>query len=53
MSGRGSRSTARRYADFDVQVCAMLGSDRGGDGCFEDAARFLEQLLVDALQPKG
>jgi hypothetical protein len=32
MSGRGSRSTAQHYADFDVQVRAVLGPDRGGDG---------------------
>ncbi|TIP36782.1 MAG: TetR family transcriptional regulator, partial [Mesorhizobium sp.] len=26
---------------------------RGGDGRFEDAARFLEQLFLDGLKPKG
>ncbi|TIO37310.1 MAG: TetR family transcriptional regulator, partial [Mesorhizobium sp.] len=27
--------------------------DRGGDGRFEDAARFLEQLFLDGLKPKA
>ena len=31
----------------------MLGPDRGGEGRFEDAARFLEQLFLDGLKPKG
>ena len=43
----------QHYADFDVQVRAVLGPDRGGDGRFEDAARFLEQLFVAGLRPKG
>ena len=46
-------SLTQHYADFDVQVRAVLGPDRGGDGRFEDAARFLEQLFVEGLQPKG
>jgi len=46
-------ATTQHYADFDVQVRAVLGPDRGGDGRFEDAARFLEQLFVEGLQPKG
>ena len=46
-------ATTQHYADFDVQVRAVLGPDRGGDGRFEDAARFLEQLYVDGLRPKG
>lgn len=46
-------ATTQHYADFDVQVRAVLGPDRGGDGRFEDAARFLEQLFVDGLRPKG
>ncbi|MCR5855408.1 TetR family transcriptional regulator C-terminal domain-containing protein [Mesorhizobium sp. J428] len=45
-------ATTQHYADFDVQVRAVLGPDRGGDGRFEDAARFLEQLFVDGLKPK-
>ncbi|MCO5163087.1 MAG: TetR family transcriptional regulator C-terminal domain-containing protein [Mesorhizobium sp.] len=45
-------ATTQHYADFDVQVRAVLGPDRGGDGRFEDAARFLEQLFVEGLRPK-
>lgn len=46
-------ATTQHYADFDVQVRAVLGIDRGGDGRFEDAARFLEQLFIEGLKPKG
>ena len=46
-------ATTQHYADFDVQVRAVLGPNRGGDGRFEDAARFLEQLFLDGLKPKG
>jgi TetR/AcrR family transcriptional regulator len=46
-------ATTQHYADFDVQVRAVLGSERGGDGRFEDAACFLEQLYIDGLRPKG
>ena len=46
-------ATTQHYADFDVQVRAVLGPDRGGDGRFEDAARFLEQLFVDGLQAEA
>ncbi|WP_027153835.1 TetR family transcriptional regulator C-terminal domain-containing protein [Mesorhizobium sp. WSM2561] len=46
-------ATTQHYADFDVQVRAVLGPDRGGDGRFEDAATFLEQLFIDGLKPKS
>jgi len=46
-------ATTQHYADFDVQVRAVLGSGRGGEGRFEDAARFLEGLYLDGLKPKG
>jgi TetR/AcrR family transcriptional regulator len=46
-------ATTQHYADFDVQVRAVLGPDRGGEGRFEDAARFLEQLFMEGLKPKG
>ena len=46
-------ATTQHYADFDVQVRAVLGPGRGGEGRFEDAARFLEQLFIDGLRPKG
>jgi TetR/AcrR family transcriptional regulator len=45
-------ATTQHYADFDVQVRAVLGKDRGGDGRFEDAARFLETLFMTGLNPK-
>jgi TetR/AcrR family transcriptional regulator len=45
-------ATTQHYADFDVQVKAVLGRERGGEGRFEDAARFLEQLFLDGLKPK-
>lgn len=45
-------ATTQHYADFDVQVRAVLGPNRGGDGRFEDAARFLEQLFLDGLKQR-
>jgi TetR/AcrR family transcriptional regulator len=45
-------ATTQHYADFDVQVRAVLGPDHSSDSRFEDAARFLEQLYVDGLRPK-
>lgn len=46
-------ATTQHYADFDVQVRAVLGKDRNGEGRFEDAARYLENLFMDGLRPKG
>jgi TetR/AcrR family transcriptional regulator len=46
-------STTQHYADFDVQVRAVLGKDRSGVGRFEDAARYLEKLFVDGLMATG
>ena len=45
-------ATTQHYADFDVQVRAVLGPDRGGEGRFEDAARFIEQLFLEGLRPR-
>jgi len=45
-------ATTQHYADFDVQVRAVLGPDRGGAGRFEDAARFLENLFLYGLLPR-
>ncbi len=45
-------ATTQHYADFDVQVRAVLGPNRYGEGRFEDAARFLEQLFLEGLKPK-
>lgn len=44
-------STTQHYADFDVQVRAVLGEEHSGDGRFEDAARFLERLFIGGLRP--
>ena len=46
-------ATTQHYADFDVQVRAVLGPDRGGEGRFEDAARYLEQLFLYGLTPRA
>ncbi|MDE1157938.1 MAG: TetR family transcriptional regulator C-terminal domain-containing protein [Neorhizobium sp.] len=43
-------STTQHYADFDVQVRAVLGQDMSGEGRFDDAARFLEQIFMDGLK---
>ena len=45
-------ATTQHYADFDVQVRAVLGKGRGGEGRFEDAARYLEGLFMHGLVPK-
>jgi TetR/AcrR family transcriptional regulator len=45
-------ATTQHYADFDAQVRAVLGRDRGGEGRFEDAARFLEELFMHGLVVK-
>lgn len=45
-------STTQHYADFDVQVQVILGPSLGGEGRFEDAARYLDMLFLDGLKPK-
>lgn len=45
-------ATTQHYADFDAQVRAVLGPDRGGEGRFEDAARLIERLFLDGLKPR-
>ena len=45
-------ATTQHYADFDVQVRAVLGPGRNGEGRFEDAARYLEQLFLHGLTPR-
>lgn len=42
-------ATTQHYADFDVQVRAVLGSD--DDKRFEDAGTFLENLFLRGLRP--
>ena len=44
-------ATTQHYADFDVQVRAVLGPNKSGEERFEDAARFLDQLYVNGLRP--
>ena len=44
-------ATTQHYADFDVQVRAVLGPEKAGDGRFEDAARYLDKLFLDGLKP--
>jgi len=46
-------ATTQHYADFDVQVRAVLGAERGGESRFEDAALFLENLFLNGLKPKN
>lgn len=46
-------ATTQHYADFDAQVCTVLGPKRSGEGRFEDAARYLDQLFLGGLKPKG
>ena len=46
-------ATTQHYADFDIQVKSVLGPARSGEGRFEDAARFLEQLYMSGLQVKA
>lgn len=43
-------ASTQHYADFDVQVRAVLGDD--GEGRFNDAARFLRSLFLDGLRPR-
>ena len=43
-------ATTQHYADFDAQIRVVLGPSGEGDGRFEDAARFLDQLYVDGLR---
>lgn len=45
------RATMQHYADFEGQVRAVLGPGHEGEGLFEDAARFLEQLYLNGMAP--
>ena len=45
-------ATTQHYADFDVQVRAILGKVRGGDQRFDDAEKYLDQLFLNGLAPK-
>ena len=43
-------ATTQHYADFDVQVRAVLGDE--GEGRFDDAARSLTSLFLLGLRPR-
>ncbi len=43
-------ATTQHYADFDAQIQAVLGEKNSGEGRFEDAARFLDQLFSSGLK---
>jgi TetR/AcrR family transcriptional regulator len=43
-------ATTQHYADFDVQIRAVLGD--GSEGRFNDAARSLECLFLNGLRPR-
>lgn len=46
-------ATTQHYADFDVQVRALLGADgRGGEGRFHDAAETLKRVFLQGLAPR-
>lgn len=44
-------ATTQHYADFDVQVRALL-PEKDGDARFDDAAGFLETLYSEGLRPR-
>ena len=46
-------ATTQHYADFDVQVRAVLGPDRGSEGRFEDAARYPGAALPRRAATEG
>jgi TetR/AcrR family transcriptional regulator len=43
-------ATTQHYADFDMQIQAVLGDN--SEGRFNDAARFLGHLFLDGLRPR-
>ena len=43
-------ATTQHYADFDVQVRAVLGTD--DEGRLHDAADFLDTLFFKGLEPR-
>lgn len=43
-------ATTQHYADFDVQICAILAEEERIEMRFEDAAIMLERLYVDGLK---
>ncbi len=43
-------ATTQHYADFDVQVRAVLGRDK--EDRFDDAKTTLQQIFIDGLKPR-
>lgn len=46
-------ATTQHYADFDVQVRAVLGPGQSGPKRFDEAEKFLTQLYMNGLKPGG
>lgn len=45
-------ATTQHYADFDVQVRAILGERSAGERHFDEARTFLDALFLDGLRPR-
>ncbi len=45
-------ATTQHYADFDVQVRAVLGAEPSDTAHFDRAARTLEELILGGLRPR-
>ncbi len=45
-------ATTQHYADFDVQIRAVLGTDTTETKRFEGAFNFLEDILINGLMPR-
>jgi TetR/AcrR family transcriptional regulator len=45
-------ATTQHYADFDVQVRAVLGDRARGNDHFKEARVFLDALFLDGLRPR-
>lgn len=45
-------ATTQHYADFDVQIRAVLGKRADGDAHFDEARTFLDALFLDGLRPR-
>lgn len=43
-------ATTQHYADFDTQICVVLGDGAGRETRFDDAAVFLENMFVRGLR---
>ena len=44
-------ATTQHYADFDVQVQAVLGSDTDESARYAGAERFMEEIILRGLRP--